>query len=100
MEIAKQLVALWAIVFLAGCSSITPGAGKAHYTMTYTDSKGGVYVIDLLNTKNIGQLDAGVTVGSVTVWLKEEGVDAAGPMAQMAEANAKIIETFLNATKP
>lgn len=92
---AKPLIVL-ALLALVGCASTTPGAGKAHYTLTYTDAKGGVYVIDLLNTKNIGALDAGVQIGDIRVWLKEEGVDAASPMAQMAEANARMLEQIMS----
>jgi hypothetical protein len=93
---AKQTLIALVLLALGGCAATTPGAGKAHYTLTYTDSKGGVYVIDLLNTKNIGQLDAGVEINGVRVWLKEEGVDAASPMAQMAEANARMIQQVLD----
>lgn len=85
-------------LLLTGCSWIESDAGKARYTYRVTTPDGTVHEIDLFNAKDIGLVSARATRlddGTIEVELVEQGVSAAGPMATMAEANARLVDAVL-----
>lgn len=91
-----KVVLISLIFILAGCQS----AGVADYTYKMTDENGRSHEVELHNTKDIGKITATVSVtpeGEIEVLLSEEGVDASGPMATMAESNNKLVEKLIDA---
>ena len=95
----KTIFLLLAVALLSGCVS----AGRAAYRLEpvlLEDGKVG-YAIDVVNTKNIGKLHLVASRGAdgaLSIDLEQDGVDASGPMGVMAESNAKLIDSILNAT--
>lgn len=89
-------VLIFAPVFmLTGCSWIESDAGKARYTYRVITAEGTIHEIELFNAKDVGEVAATVVYGGIEVTLYEKGVSATGPMATMAEANARAIDALI-----
>ena len=93
----KALLLVFSLLALAGCSWIESDAGKADYEYTITTPDGTVHEVRLRNNKDVGLVSASMKYGDMEVELIEQGVSASGPMAVMAEANAKMVEKILGA---
>ena len=90
----RMIIVLW-LLSLGGCSWIESDAGKADYSYTITMPDGTVHHVRLKNAKDVGLVSASMKYKDVEVELLEQGVSSSGPMAVMAEANAKMVDVIL-----
>lgn len=94
----KRLVLFTSLLALGGCSWLQT-SGQAHYFAEIHDhNTNRTYTIDLRNSKDIGDVDAGVRIGDMEVWLRESEVSASNPMVAQAQAMSQltsIIERLL-----